>query len=43
MTELCSVADLRTTYSQPHEIALKKELSYIDRHARDFIGRSPLP
>jgi PPOX class probable FMN-dependent enzyme len=41
MTELCSVADLRVTYSQPHEIALKKELSYIDRHARDFIGRSP--
>jgi len=41
MTEICSVADLRRTYNEPHEIALKKELSHIDRHARDFIGRSP--
>jgi len=41
MTELCSLTDLRTTYEQPSELSLKKELDHIDRHARDFIGRSP--
>jgi PPOX class probable FMN-dependent enzyme len=41
MTEICSLTDLRATYAQPGEISLKKELDRIDRHARDFIGRSP--
>jgi PPOX class probable FMN-dependent enzyme len=41
MTEICSLGDLRERYQQPHELSLKKELARIDRHARDFIGRSP--
>jgi hypothetical protein len=41
MTEICSLGDLRGVYAQPSEIALKKELDHIDRHARAFIGRSP--
>jgi hypothetical protein len=41
MTEICSLTDLRTRYDQPSEISLKKELGFIDRHSRDFIGRSP--
>jgi PPOX class probable FMN-dependent enzyme len=41
MTEIRSVADLRDRYRQPSEVALKKELGHIDKHARDFIGRSP--
>src|SRR5512145_3370855 len=41
MTQICSLTDLRARYQQPSEIALKKELGHIDRHARDFIGRSP--
>ncbi len=41
MPEICSLTDLRDRYRQPSEIALRKELGHIDRHARDFIGRSP--
>jgi PPOX class probable FMN-dependent enzyme len=41
MTEICDLAELRARYAAPSEIALKKELGHIDRHARDFIGRSP--
>jgi PPOX class probable FMN-dependent enzyme len=41
MTEICSLADLRDRYKQPSELALRKELGHVDRHARDFIGRSP--
>jgi PPOX class probable FMN-dependent enzyme len=41
MTEICSLTDLRSTYARPSEIAVKKELAFIDRHARDFIARSP--
>jgi uncharacterized protein len=41
MTEICSLTDLRARYDQPSEISLKKELGFIDRHSRDFIGRSP--
>jgi len=41
MTELCSLADLRATYDEPTELAIRKELDHVDRHARDFIGRSP--
>ncbi|MGH8430679.1 MAG: pyridoxamine 5'-phosphate oxidase family protein [Solimonas sp.] len=41
MSEICSVTELRGVYEQPTELALRKELGHIDRHARDFIGRSP--
>jgi uncharacterized protein len=41
MTEICDLANLRARYGEPREIALKKELGHVDRHARDFIGRSP--
>lgn len=41
MTEICDLAELRARYAEPSEISLKKELGHIDRHARDFIGRSP--
>jgi PPOX class probable FMN-dependent enzyme len=41
MTEICSLTGLRDRYQSPSEIALKKELGHIERHARDFIGRSP--
>jgi len=41
MTEICNTTGLRAVYDQPGEIALKKEIGHIDRHARDFIGRSP--
>ncbi len=41
MSEICSLDDLRVTYEQPSHLAVKKELAFIDRHARDFIARSP--
>ncbi len=41
MTEISSLTDLRATYAAPSDIAVKKELAHIDRHARDFIARSP--
>ena len=34
-------ADLRALHAPTHEIALKKSLDHLDRHARDFIARSP--
>jgi PPOX class probable FMN-dependent enzyme len=42
MTEIRSLIDLRASYAAPSEIALRKELDHIDRHAREFIARSPL-
>lgn len=39
--EICSLAELRDVYEPPTELSLRKELGRIDRHARDFIGRSP--
>ncbi len=41
MTEIGSLSDLRSVYDQPSDLALRKELGHIDRHAREFIGRSP--
>jgi uncharacterized protein len=35
------VEQLRESYGAPSERALKKQLSRIDRHCRDFIARSP--
>ncbi len=34
-------AGLRGLYQPTHEIAAKKQLASLDRHARDFIARSP--
>jgi uncharacterized protein len=36
-----NVEHLRESYGAPSERALKKQLSRIDRHCRDFIDRSP--
>jgi PPOX class probable FMN-dependent enzyme len=36
-----NVEHLRESYGAPSERALKKQLSRIDRHCRDFIARSP--
>jgi PPOX class probable FMN-dependent enzyme len=33
--------DLRSTYPATHEIALKKCMDHVDKHARAFIERSP--
>ena len=41
MSEICTLDELRTVYETPAELAVKKELSFIDRHARDFIGVAP--
>lgn len=41
MTEISSLADLRQVYAQPSELALRKELDHIDRHAGAFIARAP--
>jgi PPOX class probable FMN-dependent enzyme len=41
MTQISSLTELRAKYDAPSEIALRKELGHIDRHARDFIGRAP--
>ncbi|MFC3675742.1 pyridoxamine 5'-phosphate oxidase family protein [Ferrovibrio xuzhouensis] len=42
MTLLESEADLRDCYDAPNETVQKKILSRLDRHARAFIGLSPL-
>ncbi len=34
-------SDLRTIYKEPHEVAVKKVLSQLDNHLRDFIELSP--
>lgn len=41
MTEICSLQDLRGVYEPANELAVKKELDHVDRHARDFIAASP--
>jgi uncharacterized protein len=41
MTEISSLAELRQVYAQPSELALRKELDHIDRHAGAFIARAP--
>lgn len=41
MTEIASREALRCVYEPASELALKKELDHIDRHARDFIAASP--
>ncbi len=41
MTEICDMAALRRVYEPAGELALKKELDHIDRHAREFIAAAP--
>ena len=41
MSEICDRDALRSVYEPVGELALKKELDHIDRHARDFIAASP--
>lgn len=41
MTILTSVEQLRSLYAQPTERAIKKELTYLDKHCRSFIVLSP--
>ena len=41
MTEIATQQALRGLYEPANELAVKKELTHVDRHARDFIGASP--
>jgi PPOX class probable FMN-dependent enzyme len=41
MTELTSLEAVRAHYGEPSEIASKKEIRVLDRHARRFIELSP--
>lgn len=41
MTEICSIEDLRAHYGEISPLAASKEITHLDRHARDFIARSP--
>lgn len=41
MTQISDLATLRERYEQPTELAVRKELGHIDRHAREFIARAP--
>ncbi len=41
MTEVSTHEALRGLYEQPSELSLKKELTALDRHCRDFIACSP--
>ena len=41
MDRIENVEQLRESYGAPSERALKKQLSRLDKHCRDFIARSP--
>ena len=41
MTEICSLEALHAHYGEVSPLAAKKEIEHLDRHARDFIARSP--
>jgi uncharacterized protein len=41
MTEICSIAELQAHYGDVSELAAKKQIKHFDRHAREFIARSP--
>lgn len=34
-------ADLRSLFPATHDMAIRKELTFLDRHAREFVARSP--
>ena len=41
MTEINSVEELKSHYGDVSSLAAKKVLNHLDRHAREFIARSP--
>ena len=41
MTEICSIEDLHAHYGEVSALAARKEFNHLDRHAREFIARSP--
>jgi PPOX class probable FMN-dependent enzyme len=41
MPTINSIEQLRALYAQPTERAVKKELTYVDKHCRSFIALSP--
>jgi uncharacterized protein len=41
MTEICSLEALRAHYGEVSSLAARKEIKHLDRHAREFIARSP--
>jgi uncharacterized protein len=41
MTEICSIAELHAHYGDVSTLAARKEIQHLDRHAREFIARSP--
>jgi uncharacterized protein len=41
MTEICSIEDLHAHYGEVSSLAARKEIEHLDRHAREFIARSP--
>lgn len=41
MSEIASIDALRRLYEAPTELAVKKEMGVVDRHAREFIAASP--
>ena len=41
MTEICSLDELRAHYGDVSPLAARKEIGHLDRHAREFIARSP--
>ena len=41
MDTIENVEELRESYGAPSERSLKKQLSRLDKHCRDFIARSP--
>ena len=41
MAEIRSIEELHAHYGEVSSLAARKEITYLDRHARDFICRSP--
>jgi PPOX class probable FMN-dependent enzyme len=41
VSKISSVEQLRSLYAQPTERAIRKELTYLDKHCRSFIALSP--
>ncbi len=41
MSEICSLEELRSHYGEVGPLAARKEIGHLDRHAREFIARSP--
>jgi uncharacterized protein len=41
MTEICSLEALHAHYGEVSALAARKEITRLDRHAREFIARSP--